>query len=118
IDRAFIARSPRPWRRRWRGGRRWRRRISRERLRWAVRIRGLVIALFLAVALAARAAGIPLPLAPLLVVAFLGAVMDGIAAVCVRRWRGIGAMILWTAAGDAVLITVVARATGGAHSPF
>ncbi len=92
--------------------------MSRERLRWAVRIRGLVIALFLAVALAARTAGIPWPLAPLLVAALLGAVMDGIAAVCVRRWRGIGAMILWTAAGDAVLITIVAHATGGAHSPF
>ena len=100
------------------GGRRWRRRVSRERLRWAVRIRALVIALFLAVALAARAAGVPWSLAPLLVVALLGAVMDAIAAVCVRRWRGVGAMILWTAAGDAVLITIVVRATGGAHSPF
>jgi len=100
------------------GGRRWRRRVSRERLRWAVRIRALVIALFLAVALAARAAGVPWSLAPLLVVALLGAVMDAIAALCVRRWRGIGAMILWTAAGDAVLITIVVRATGGAHSPF
>ena len=83
-----------------------------------MRIRALVIALFLAVALAARAAGVPWSLAPLLVVALLGAVMDAIAAVCVRRWRGVGAMILWTAAGDAVLITIVVRATGGAHSPF
>jgi signal transduction histidine kinase len=114
IGSAFIRRSAR---RRF-GGRRWRRRVSRERLRWAVRIRALVIALFLAVALAARAAGVPWSLAPLLVVAFLGAVMDAVAAVCVHRWRGIGAMILWTAAGDAVLITTVARATGGAHSPF
>jgi signal transduction histidine kinase len=107
--------------RRWSGGGTWRRlrrRVSRERLRWAVRIRGLVIALFLAVALAAHAAGLLSSLAPVLAAAFAGVVMNAAAAVCVRRWRRVGAMILWTGVGDAVLITVVVWVSGGARSPF
>jgi signal transduction histidine kinase len=95
-----------------------RRRLGRERLRWAVRIRAAVIVLFLAVALAARVAGLLPSFLPVLVAALAGAVMNGAAAVCVRRWRGIGAMILWSGFGDAVLITTVVWVTGGARSPF
>ena len=101
--------------RRWRGHRR---RVSRERLQWAVRIRAAVIALFLTVALVAHAAGLLRSLLPVLAAAGAGAVMNLAAAACVRRWRGIGAMILWSGAGDAVLITSVVWVTGGAHSPF
>ena len=105
----------------WSGGRPWRRlrrRVGRERLRWAVRIRGAAIASFLAVAVVAWAAGLVTSLRPVIVAAVAGSAMNAVAAVCVRRWRGVGAMILWSGAGDAVLITAVVRATGGARSPF
>ena len=114
VDTSSRAGRPRG-RRTWR---RLRRRVSRERLRWTVRIRAFVIALFLAVALAAHAAGRLPVLLPVLAAALAGALMDAAAALCVRRWRGVGAMILWTGVGDAVLITLVVWVTGGAHSPF
>lgn len=98
--------------------RRLRRRVSRERLRWAVRVRGLVIVLFLMVAIAARAAGLIASLVPVVAAAAAGALMNAAAAACVRRWRGIGPMILWSGAGDALLITSVVWVTGGARSPF
>ena len=98
--------------------RRLRRRVSRERLRWAVRIRTLAIALFLAVAVAAHAAGHVPALLPVLAAAGVGGLMNAAATMCVRRWRGIGAMILGTGIGDAVLITVVVWTTGGVQSPF
>src|SRR6185369_5800177 len=104
--------------RRWLPWRRLRRRLSRERLRWAVRVRAIVIALFLGLAVAAWAAGMLVSLTPIVAAAAAGAMMNGVAALCVRHWRGIGPMILWSGAGDAVLITSVVWVTGGAHSPF
>ena len=94
------------------------RRASRERLRWAVRIRAAVIVLFLAVALAARSAGLFPSLGPALAAAAAGTLMNLAAAARVRRWRGIPAMIAWTGAGDALIITYVVWATGGTASPF
>jgi signal transduction histidine kinase len=96
----------------------WRVPLRRERLRWAVRIRGAVIASFLAVAALAHASGLVPALAPVLLAALAGAAMNGVAAACVRRWRGIGAMIVWSGAADAILITIVVRQTGGTRSPF
>jgi signal transduction histidine kinase len=94
------------------------RRASRERLRWAVRIRGAVIGLFLAVALAAWWADLlPSPV-PVVVAAGAGTVMNLAAAWCVRRWRGIRAMIAWSGVGDLLIITYVVAATGGTASPL
>ncbi len=106
---------PRSARRPWR---RVRRRVGREQLRWAVRIRAASIAAFLAVAVVARTAGLVTSLRPVVMVALAGTVMNVAAAACVRRWRGIGPMVLWSGAGDAVLITALVGVTGGARSPF
>jgi len=101
---------------------RWRRltlrRATRQRLRWAIRIRGAVIALFLGVAITAALAGISPWLVPALAASVAGTVMNVAAAACVRRRRGIAPMLAWSGIGDAVLITYVVRATGGVASPF
>ncbi len=96
----------------------WRVPVRRERLRWAIRIRGLVIVSFFAVAAVARASGLVTSLGPVLAAALAGGAMNGVAALCVHRWRGVGAMIVWSGAGDALLITLVVLATGGTRSPF
>ncbi len=104
-----------------RGRGRWRRlgrRVSRERLWWAVRIRAAVITLFLGLAVVARVAGLLATLTPIAAAAAAGALMNAVAGVCVHRWRGIGPMIFWSGAGDVALITSVVWATGGTHSPF
>ena len=102
-------------------GRVWRResrRASRERLRWAMRVRGTVIVLFLAVAVAAFWSGVFPSLGPALAAATAGTIMNLAAARRVARWDFIPSMLLWTGAGDAVIITYVVMATGGTASPF
>jgi len=94
------------------------RRASRERLRWAVRIRGVVIALFLGLATAAWALRLLPSLVPPLLAAGAGTVLNLAAAASIRRWRGIPAMLLWSGAGDVLIITWVVWATGGVESPF
>jgi signal transduction histidine kinase len=96
----------------------WRVPLRRERLRWAVRIRGTVIVSFLVVAVVARASGLVASLGPVVLAALAGAAMNGAAAACIRRWRGVGAMVVWSGAADALLITIVVRQTGGTRSPF
>jgi len=91
---------------------------NRERLRWAVRIRGAVIGLFLVVALAAWATGVLASVRPALLAAAAGTLMNVAASARVRRWRRIPAMLAWTGAGDALLITYLVWATGGTESPF
>jgi signal transduction histidine kinase len=102
--------------------RRWRalgfRQPTRERLRWAIRIRAAVIGLFLALASAAWAASLLASLGPPLLAAVAGTALNLAVAACVRRWRGIGAMLLWSGAGDVLIITYVVWATGGSDSPF
>jgi signal transduction histidine kinase len=99
----------------------WRRESQRanpERLRWAVRVRGTVIALFLALAVLAFAIGVlPSPL-PAIMAGVAGTIMNGIAARRVARWERIPSMLLWTGVGDAAIITYVVAATGGTASPF
>ncbi len=94
------------------------RRVSRERLRWAVRVRAAVIVLFLALALAARSLGLFPDLGAALAAAGAGALMNLAAARRVARWQGIASLLLWTGIGDAVLITYVVAATGGTASPL
>lgn len=89
-----------------------------ERLRWAVRVRGTVIALFLAVAVVAFALGVLTSLLPTFVAGMAGAAMNLIAARRVARWERIPSMLLWTGIGDAAVITYVVAVTGGTASPF
>lgn len=93
-------------------------RISRERLGWTVRVRGTVIALFLAVAVAARVIGVLPSLGPVVAAATVGTIMNLLAAQRVARWERIPGMLIWTGLGDALLITYVVVATGGTASPF
>lgn len=81
-------------------------------------MRATVIAVFLAVAVAAWARGVLPSLAPALVAAGAGIAMNVLAARRVARWERIPSMLAWTGAGDALLITWVVVATGGAASPF
>lgn len=99
-------------------GRRESRRANAERLRWAMRVRGGVIVLFLAVALVAFAIGVLPSLGPALVASAAGAVMNLAAARRVARWQRIPSMLIWTGLGDAALITYVVAVTGGTASPF
>lgn len=90
----------------------------RERFHWAVRIRWLAIAGFLALGMVAWSAGVlrdPLPCAAAAVVA---AALNAVNAAAVRRWRWVGAATLLAVAGDVLLITVLVALTGGAYSPF
>ena len=107
-----VVRSPR------RVWRRESRRPSREGLRWAVRVRGTVIALFLVVAVAAFWTGVFPSLGPALGGATAGTIMNLAAARRVARWERIPSMLLWTGAGDASIITYVVMATGGTASPI
>jgi signal transduction histidine kinase len=93
-------------------------RVTRERLRWTVRVRAIVIAVFLVVALAAAARGVLPSLVPALVAAVAGTLMNLRAARRVAAWDGIPTMLVWTGAGDALLITYVVASTGGTTSPF
>lgn len=114
-----MASDPRRVSRWYRGyGRRSWRRVSRERLRWTIRVRATVIVVFLAVAIGAWTAGALASLVPGLVAAAAGAAMNLLAARQVARWERIPAMLLWTGAGDVLLITYVVSATGGSASPF
>jgi signal transduction histidine kinase len=99
----------------------WRRESQRanpERLRWAVRVRGTVIVLFLAVAVVAFASGVLPSLLPTLVAGTAGAAMNLMAARRVARWERIPGMLIWTGIGDAALISYVVAVTGGTASPF
>ena len=77
-----------------------------------------MIAVFLVVALGAFALGALPSLVPALVAAAAGGVMNAVAARRIARWERIPSMLVWTGAGDALLITYVVVATGGTASPF
>ena len=94
------------------------RRLTPERLRWTVRVRGTVIALFTALAAAAWTFGVLPALVPALVAAGAGTLMNLAAARAVARWRGIATMLACTGLGDALIITYVVVATGGTASPL
>ncbi|MCC6763687.1 MAG: HAMP domain-containing histidine kinase [Deltaproteobacteria bacterium] len=101
-----------------RHARRARVRVTRDRLRWSVRVRATVIVVFLAVAVAGWLRGVLPALGPALVAAVVGGVMNRLAAGRIARWERIPQMLAWTGVGDAVLITYVVARTGGTASPF
>jgi two-component system NtrC family sensor kinase len=91
---------------------------SSDRLLWAVRVRWLVIAGFLLLALVAHALGLFASVAPCLRAAVVGAVINGANEWSVRRRR---AVLLITAVAipfDHILITYVVVNTGAVRSPF
>ncbi len=98
--------------------RRARRRVTRERLRWTVRVRATVIVVFLGVAVAGWMRGVLPSVVPAAIAAGAGACMNLAAGRRVARWERIPAMLAWTGAGDALLITYVVTRTGGTASPF
>jgi len=91
---------------------------DRERLGWAVRVRWLVIGGCLGLAMGARAAGAAVPLRLCVVVALLGACMNGLNSWSVQRGRWVGAVTACAVPLDQVLITTLVLATGGVRSPF
>ncbi|MEO6029111.1 MAG: HAMP domain-containing sensor histidine kinase [Candidatus Binatia bacterium] len=107
-----------PWRSLVGAQRRLGRRLTPERLRWTVRVRGTVIALFLALSVAAWTIGVLPALGPALTAAAAGTVMNLAAARRVARWERIPAMLAWTGLGDSLIITYVVVATGGTASPL
>ncbi|MCK6556728.1 HAMP domain-containing histidine kinase [Candidatus Binatia bacterium] len=91
---------------------------DRERLRWAVRVRWLVIGGCLGLAVGAGAVGAAVPLRLCVVVALIGALMNGLNGWSVRRGWGVGVVTAVAVPLDQVLITTVVLATGGTRSPF
>ena len=90
----------------------------RERLRWAVRVRWLVIFGFLALAAAAHVGGLFVSMRPCLVAAGVGTLMNFLNQWAVTRWRAVVAITAGALCGDLLLITYVAINTGGTQSPF
>jgi signal transduction histidine kinase len=90
----------------------------RDRLRWAVRVRWLVLLGFFTLALLADFGGLFSTFRPCLVAALLGAVMNGVNHWSVVRWRAVMPVTLVALSGDLGLITYVTVETGGVQSPF
>jgi len=90
----------------------------RERLRWAVRVRWLVIFGFLALATAAHLGGLFVSIRPCLVAAGVGTLMNLLNQWAVTRWRAVVAITAGALGGDLLLITYVTINTGGTQSPF
>jgi signal transduction histidine kinase len=90
----------------------------RERLRWAVRVRWLVIAGFFVLAVVAARAGLLPSLWPCTVAAAAAVLVNGVNHWCVSRGRGVRAVTALAIPGDVLLITYVILNTGGVESPF
>lgn len=90
----------------------------RERFQWAVRIRWLTIAGFLALGLGAWRAGVLLDPWPCAGAAMGAALCNGVNHLAVRRWQRVAAATLLAVVGDVVLITLLVVETGGMASPF
>ena len=91
---------------------------NRERLRWAVRVRWLVIGGFLALAWLAHEAGVLPSLLPCLFAAAIGAALNGLNHWCVVRWRFVSVVTALAIPGDVFLITYLVILTGAVKSPF
>ncbi len=90
----------------------------REQFRWAVKVRWLAIAGFLALGAIAGAAGVVVDLVPCVTAAALASLLNALNAAAVRHWRGVGLATSAAVAGDVLLITFLVAQTGGAQSPF
>jgi signal transduction histidine kinase len=89
-----------------------------DRLRWAVRVRWLVIVGFLVLAVAAHAFGVFSSIAPCFYAAGVGAVLNTVNGWAVRRDRRVGLVTAIAIPADHVLTTYVVVNTGGVQSPF
>jgi signal transduction histidine kinase len=93
-------------------------RLSPDRLRWAVRVRWLVIAGFLTLAVVVHAFGLFASLAPVLQVAIIGGALNALNWWCVRHGRYVVAVTAVAIPMDHLLSTYVVVNTGGVRSPF
>ncbi len=89
-----------------------------ERLRWAVRVRWLVIGGFLALALAAHPWGLFPQVRACVFAALAGSAINAFAHWNVKRWKWMLPVTAVSLPADALLITYVVAQTGGADSPF
>jgi signal transduction histidine kinase len=85
---------------------------------WAVRVRWLVIGGFLGLAVAAWLAGVLSSPVPCGWAAIVGATLNGVNSICVRRGRHMVAITAIAVPFDHLLITYVVANTGGVESPF
>ena len=90
----------------------------RDRLRWAVRVRWLVIGGFFALALSADLFGLFTSLRPCVEAAAVGVLLNAINHWSVARWRAVLPVTALALCGDLLLITYVTINTGGIESPF
>jgi len=90
----------------------------RERLRWAVRVRWLVISGFFTLAVVANSLGLFTSIRPCVHAAAAGVGMNAINQWSVARWRGVLPVTAFALGGDLLLITYVTINTGGVQSPF
>jgi two-component system NtrC family sensor kinase len=91
---------------------------NRERLRWAVRVRWLVIGGFFTLAWLAHQAGVLPSLLPCLLAAAIGAALNALNHWCVVRWRLVPVVTALAIPADVLLITYLVVLTGGVESPF
>src|SRR5579862_1049454 len=94
------------------------RRLSPDRLLWAVWVRWLVIAGFLTLSVAVDRFGLFASLQPVLCVAVLGAALNALNGWCVRRGRVMAPITLVAIAMDHVFSTYLVVNSGGVRSPF
>ncbi|HVN87905.1 MAG TPA: ATP-binding protein [Candidatus Binatia bacterium] len=90
----------------------------RDRLRWAVRVRWLVIAGFFALALIADGFGLFTSITPCVEAAAAGVLINGLNHWAVLRWRGVLPITLIALCNDLLQITYVTINTGDVQSPF
>ncbi len=91
---------------------------NRDRLRWAVRVRWLVIGGFLLLALVAWFLGRLSSVSGCVLGAVFGSVINGLNQWSVRRWKWISPISVVALVGDVVLISWVVVDTGGLRSPL
>jgi len=92
--------------------------LSADRLLWAVRVRWLVIAGFLLLAVAAHTLGLFPSIAPVLQVGIVGGALNGVNEWCVRRRRYMFQVAALQIPLDHLFTTYLVVNTGGVQSPF
>src|SRR5512139_2145624 len=91
---------------------------SVEQLRWAVRVRWLVIGGFFLLATIGHSFGVFSSLLPCIHAALAGTILNAINHWSIRRERHVAVVTAIAIPGDHVLITYVVVNTGGVQSPF
>jgi signal transduction histidine kinase len=93
-------------------------RLSPDRLLWAVWVRWLVIAGFLTLAAVAHALGLFASIVPVVQVAVIGSVLNALNDWCVRRGRYVVTVTSVAIPMDHLLSTYLVVNSGGVRSPF